>query len=98
VIQLVALAEARNHDAPAVVVTHGDLLEPALGLARVHERPERRIVERLALEQRHDAGVRGRIPRIAVSGGHRDASHGEAVYGPDPLGKVSGSTSIPGAD
>ena len=51
-----------------VLVGDRDLAQPRLGLAELHQRLKRRIGERLALEERHDARVGGGVLRRAGAG------------------------------
>ena len=46
----------------------GDLAEPGLGLAQVHQRLEVRVRERLALEERHHTRVCRRVLGRAGAG------------------------------
>ena len=64
--EAVARSQARDQHAPLaaagrVLVRHRDLLQPALRLAQLDQPLKRGVVERIALEDAHHAGVRGGV-------------------------------------
>ena len=79
-IELLALAEAHQEDPPRAavggLVRDRHLLRGRLGLARLDQGLERRIVERLALENPYHAGVDVRLVGGTNSCPDRQRSHG----------------------